>query len=249
MTNRALRRKPNRGMVLAAVILLSGCGPQVETPTAPSAARPSTGEGVPSGAASPAASSGAARTQPQAVEVSPAAGGAAASTPEKEEPRLEMPEIKLSDAHAATCLVKQGQPLPPLNLADLDGERRPWSELLGRRLTVVFFWSSDNPYSLPVLADMGPDVLEAFGPRGVNVVGINVRDATETAGRLAREARAGFPVLLDADGDYFAGVSSGPVPRLYLVDASGKVLWFDIEYSRDTRRLLHQAIEYSLAQK
>jgi hypothetical protein len=36
------------------------------------------------------------------------------------------------------------------------------------------------------------------------------------------------------------------LPRTYLLDSSGKILWFDLEYSRSTRRELNQAIRYVL---
>jgi hypothetical protein len=48
--------------------------------------------------------------------------------------------------------------------------------------------------------------------------------------------------LLDAEGRAFAEVGSEKLPRTYLVDAQGKILWFDIEYSLSTRRELHQAL-------
>jgi hypothetical protein len=44
-------------------------------------------------------------------------------------------------------------------------------------------------------------------------------------------------------------VASEKLPRTYLLDASGKILWFDIEYSRTTRQQLLSAIRFSLAQK
>ena len=56
------------------------------------------------------------------------------------------------------------------------------------------------------------------------------------------KAGANFPNLLDADGKAFAQVGSERLPRTYLLDPQGKILWFDIEYSLATRRELHQAL-------
>ena len=36
--------------------------------------------------------------------------------------------------------------------------------------------------------------------------------------------------------------------RTYAVDAEGKILWFETEYSTDTRRLLKQTIEAVLTE-
>ncbi len=39
------------------------------------------------------------------------------------------------------------------------------------------------------------------------------------------------------------------MPRTYLVDSQGKILWFDMEYSRSTRRDLRDAIRVVLNTK
>ena len=36
-----------------------------------------------------------------------------------------------------------------------------------------------------------------------------------------------FPNLLDADGKAFAQVGSEKLPRTFVLDPSGKILWFD----------------------
>jgi hypothetical protein len=54
-------------------------------------------------------------------------------------------------------------------------------------------------------------------------------------------------VLCDPEQSLLARVAPGKVPATYLLDAAGKVLWFDIEYSRSTRRELAEAIRYTLA--
>jgi len=52
--------------------------------------------------------------------------------------------------------------------------------------------------------------------------------------------------LLDADGSAMAKVGLEKLPRTYLLDAQGKILWFDIEYSRSTRRELLEAVRFVL---
>ena len=39
------------------------------------------------------------------------------------------------------------------------------------------------------------------------------------------------------------------LPRVFLVDDRGKILWFDVEYSRTTRQELLQAIQVTLGKK
>ena len=60
---------------------------------------------------------------------------------------------------------------------------------------------------------------------------------------------ATFPVLLDPKGAYFAQLAKDRrMPRTYLIDANGRILWFDVEYSRFTRRDLVQSIRVALGE-
>jgi len=78
------------------------------------------------------------------------------------------------------------------------------------------------------------------------VIGINVGDPAEKAAEAVEAADAAFPNFLDPDGEYFAKIATGKLPRTYLLDADGRVLWFDLEYSLTTRRQLEQAVEAAL---
>jgi hypothetical protein len=93
-----------------------------------------------------------------------------------------------------------------------------------------------------LLLDLGPDVIEPFGGAGVAVVGVAVGEMAANAQTALERADAAFPNLLDSDGSAFNQVGSEKLPRVYLLDPQGKILWFDIEYSLATRRELHQAL-------
>jgi hypothetical protein len=93
------------------------------------------------------------------------------------------------------------------------------------------------------LADIGPDVIEPFGKSGVSVVGVVVAEPAEKAVETLSAAKTEFPNLHDADGQAFAKVGSEKLPRTYVLDPQGKILWFDIEYSLGTRRDLNQTLQ------
>jgi peroxiredoxin len=139
--------------------------------------------------------------------------------------------------------------MPEIELPDLDGNLRNLSSQYGSKLTVVCFWRGDRALARAELADLGPDVAVAYSGRGVNVVGIAVEETSASARRYAAEAGSPFPILVDADGSAFAKVGSDKLPRTYLLDATGTILWFDIEYSRATRRDLRQAIRAALGEE
>ena len=160
---------------------------------------------------------------------------------------LTMPRVSLTEGHAKICQVRVGDAFPDLTLADLSGQTHSLSKLLGPKLTVVMFWSGTKPTARQQLADLEPEVAARFSSEGVAVVGVNAGDEPQLAKELAEQAGAAFTILSDRDGATLKQVAPGRIPCTYLVDAAGKVLWFDIEYSRTTRRELVEAIRYTLA--
>jgi len=182
-----------------------------------------------------------ARRQAQPEKASPRVAnfrpiGPAATTP------AVIPPVLMSKEHAALCAVKVGDTFPNISLDRLGDRPTRLSELFGRTATVVAFWRADRRASRTLLADLGPDVIEPFRQRGVAVVGVAVEQPENVARPALEKAEAQFPNLLDADGKAFAQVGKERLPRVYLVDGQGKILWFDIDYSLSTRRELNQAL-------
>lgn len=160
---------------------------------------------------------------------------------------LEVPPVLLTHAEAATGLVNVGDAMPNLALVDATGSGQQLHELLGRKLTVVVFWTSGHAYAREELGDLAADILEPYAERGVQVVAIDTADDPQAARDVLLSLAPAFPVLFDDRGDAFAQVATGKLPRTYLLDASGQIVWFDIEYARSTRRELQRAIRAILA--
>jgi peroxiredoxin len=154
-----------------------------------------------------------------------------------------VPPVFLTEGHKALCLVGVGDTMPAIELQQLGGGRAKLADLLGSKATVVVFWKGDRRLSHAELADLTPDVLEPFKDAGVTVVAIAVGESAGEVRQATRRAKADYPHLIDADGAAFAKVGSEKLPRTYVLDPEGKVLWFDIEYSTSTRRELAQSLE------
>ena len=159
----------------------------------------------------------------------------------------EMPEVVLSEAHAASSTVKVGDAFPDADLARADGKSQSVSSLLGKRLTVVAFWTSKEPYAVEELADLSRSIAAPYSGYGLTVIGINEGDSASDVQSTATDKEVVFPMLLDDQGKLLSQVATEKLPRTYLLDADGKVLWFDLEYSRTTRRDLLAAIRSQLS--
>ncbi len=266
----AMRFRYFSGLMVAAALVAGGCGPKVDAPTTRRGQSPETPpEREPSAQQARSKPGPSRTTQPPDSQLAepepqPARSATDSSAPAESNPEnsaapddvmgqidpaeLVLPKVLLSNGQAATCLVKVGDPMPPITLPDLAGKQQSLAQLLGENLTVVVFWRGDNPYSVAELADLESDVVKRFGSRGVRVVAINEHDEPDQVREAAHKLGLKFPVLLDTDGHALAEVATRKLPRTYLLDASGKIVWFDMDYSRSTWRELRQAIQFLLSQ-
>jgi peroxiredoxin len=190
---------------------------------------------------------------PPAVQEAPPAEKPSPPTPPKKPElpehlvdRLHEPIVAMSQAHADMCRVKVGEPMPELTLPDLQGEMHTLSEYHGQTLTVVVVWSRRQALGRDQFRRLGREIWEPFREAGVNVIAINTGDAVDDVRALIEEADYEFPCLLDPDQQAMSALATGKLPRTYLLDQGGTILWLDIEYSRGSRRQLENALYFHL---
>lgn len=155
---------------------------------------------------------------------------------------LTIPPVRLSTLHATWCVAKVGDSFPLVELPRLGGPKTKLSTLYGKQATVVVFWRADRWMSQMALQDLVYFVSEKYDSQEIAVVGIAVRQPAGAAQRLLNQAKATFPQLLDTRGSALAQVGSVALPRLYVLDSEGQIVWFDIEYSESTRRELEKTL-------
>jgi peroxiredoxin len=163
-----------------------------------------------------------------------------------------IPKVFLTEEQRESCVVRDGDTMPDAELSDLEGKLQPVSGLRGQKLTVVCLWKSGETEegrlrSLEILGDL-QDLSDPYLKKGVRVIGINEGDPPEVVRLCIDGAEAAFPILLDPDGAFFEKVATETLPRIYLLDAEGEILWFDLEFSLTTRRNLKKGIQVALGE-
>jgi peroxiredoxin len=149
-----------------------------------------------------------------------------------------IPKVFLTAEHSAMCRVRTGDPLPAVGLAQLSGGETELARLRGKQATVVLFWGEDAWMSETALADLAAIELSS----DIAVVGIAVQLPKNEAEAVIEKAGVKFHILLDADGKAFNQVGMTKMPRVYVLNESGEIVWFDIEYSQSTQRELEQTL-------
>ncbi|MEM6656061.1 MAG: hypothetical protein AAF596_09680 [Planctomycetota bacterium] len=134
-----------------------------------------------------------------------------------------IPKVLLSEQHKAMCKVGVGDTLP---------FKRP---IAGKAATVLVLVEGDGWMTRQLLKDVGPDVSKPFRDKGVEPIAMFVREQAKQSDD--------YTALADPAGKDFSKLGSGALPRVYVLDADSKIVWFDIEYVRSTRRELRQTLE------
>lgn len=213
------------GSIAILLIVLAGCGTVVTEPTVSQLA--------------------AAKPESKSAEV---VKEEAAPTARKHEVRKEevivveevgIPEVFLTAEHSAMCRVRVEDDMPMISLPKLGGGEADLASLQGKKATVVLFWHNDLWMSESALEDLAPDVSVS---EEVAVIGVAVKTSEADVVAMTNAVGATFTQLLDNDGKAFSKVGMTKLPRVYVLDGSGRITWFDIEYSQSTRRELKQTL-------
>jgi len=159
--------------------------------------------------------------------------------------------VLLDATNQAICLVKVGDVFPEGTLVDAKGNPVETKSFLGKNLAVVYFWTAENPYAVAGLEDIGTLVPKELTEMGaVRVITVNEGNTPESAAGLISKTDSHVMNLFDPKGALLAKVATEKqLPRTYLVDSSGKIVWFDIEYSSSMKRNLRQALDVALSTK
>jgi peroxiredoxin len=156
-----------------------------------------------------------------------------------------MPEVVLSGAQADDCFIRVGDQFPDFRLPDLAGRAQTLTDVRGDGLTVVVFWAGDRLAAEDQLRYLDEHIAR-YADLSVRAVAINVGETPEQVRGAVETLEVSVPVLLDLSRRLYSRIGKDHLPRTYLLDQDGRVLWFDIEFSRHTRENLEQAIHASL---
>ena len=227
-------------LIIGMGIWTGGCSQQEK----PSAAGPGgkLESGVPRGQQSSAPPSGLEQPGGPSEPVLP--------TKEPSPPPPTIPKVVMDETRRSTFRVWVGDQLPAGQLLDLQGRQVALGSLWGPKLTILVFWNSQSLSGLQQLQDLAKDVLPKYQEKGVRAAAIHVGGEASEVAKVLPTAAAGLPVLVDPNSAYFTQItqpSAKPeielLPRTYLLDGQGKVLWLDIGYTETTLRGIEMTIQ------
>lgn len=150
-----------------------------------------------------------------------------------------IPRVFLTSDHSAMCRVRVEDKMPAITLPKLGGGEADLALLQGKKATILLFWHNDLWMSESALDDLARDISPS---EDVAMIGVAVKTSEADVVAMTNAAGATFTQLLDNDGKVFNKLGMTKLPRVYVLDSSGKIVWFDIEYSQATRRELQRSL-------
>lgn len=159
-----------------------------------------------------------------------------------------LPEVKLTQRDRESCRVLVGDAFPEFALSDLKGESPSADSLTGKKATVLALVQTGDLLSEEPLIFL-PRLAGDYDPAAVRIAVVHVGGtAAEAQQQVADLQAGGLTHLHDPEGTLFAKVAVERLPRVYVLDPQGNIAWFDLTFSRSTKRELKRAVDYLTSQ-
>jgi cytochrome c biogenesis protein CcmG, thiol:disulfide interchange protein DsbE len=148
--------------------------------------------------------------------------------------------VVTQDTNAVAQALDKGKhpTAPTFDLKRLDGNGRVDLESLrGKKPIVLDFWAS---WCLPCISE-AKRLTEAHARYGdrIAIVGVDTKDFAPDARRWQRKHGVTYPSVHDGDGKVLSRWGGLPIPRIFFIDRSGKVVG-EMIVEEDLPRYLRQ---------
>ena len=149
-----------------------------------------------------------------------------------------------SDDLAKTTLIRAGDVAPDFIVEMLDGGKVTLSELQGKP-TLLIFWATWCPPCRLELSKLQEHIIDRYGDK-LNVLPISRgEERAKVEGYISKMGYT-FAVGLDGDQSIYNKYATNYIPRCFVIDANGKVLYSGVGYDETVAKEVEQNIDKAL---
>ena len=148
------------------------------------------------------------------------------------------------DDLAQTTLINAGDVAPDFTVEMLDGSKVTLSALQGKP-TLLIFWATWCPPCRLELSKLQEHIIDRYGDK-INVLPISRGEERAKVEEYISKMGYTFAVGLDGDQSIYRKYATNYIPRCFVIDAKGKVLYSGVGYDEAIAKEVEQNIEKAL---
>lgn len=148
------------------------------------------------------------------------------------------------DDLAETTLINAGDVAPDFTVEMLDGSKVTLSALQGKP-TLLIFWATWCPPCRLELSKLQEHIIDRYGDK-INVLPISRGEERAKVEEYISKMGYTFAVGLDGDQNIYRKYATNYIPRCFVIDAKGKVLYSGVGYDEAIAKEVEQNIEKAL---
>ena len=151
----------------------------------------------------------------------------------------------VQDDIAQTTLINEGDKAPDFTVEMLDGSKIKLSSLRGK-VVLINFWATWCPPCRQEMAHLQKGVIDHFAGKDLVVIPISRGETRATVESFIQKMGYTFPVGLDHDKSIYLKYATNYVPRSFVIDREGKVVYVAVGYDEVVAEEINAAINASL---
>ena len=146
---------------------------------------------------------------------------------------------------AKTTIVKKGDKAPDFTVEMVDGSKVQLSKLKGK-VVVVNFWATWCPPCREELKHVQKQLIDRFKGKKVVFLPISRGEKKEVVEAFRKKMNYTFPMGLDPQQSIYKLYASNYIPRNFVVDKDGKVIYVSVGYTPEEFAEMVKVIEEAL---
>ena len=142
-------------------------------------------------------------------------------------------------------LVKIGMEVPDFTVKMFDGQTIQIKELRGK-VVLLNFWATWCPPCRMELARVEKDIIERFKNQDFVFLPISRQDSYDKIKAFREQTGYTFPMGMDPDRKIYSLFATASIPRNFVIDKTGKIVFMEIGYSEESFKKFIETIEKTL---